>query len=134
VIGGSRQQLLVQFLGESLLLAWCYLVGICIDVLILPIFNQLADKSLSLTYLFDWRLILELVALFSLTVFLAGFYPALVLSGLIRFKLVQGFSMVAGPGYKNRWSFSIHTFILSHYCNACHFIPIQLSHHAETGI
>jgi putative ABC transport system permease protein len=82
VIGGSRQQLLVQFLGESLLLCLgAILLAFTLMSLILPIFNQLADKSLSLSYLFDWRLILELVALFSLTVFLAGFYPALVLSG-----------------------------------------------------
>ena len=82
VMGGSRQQLLVQFLGESLLLCLGAIVlAYALMILILPIFNQLADKSLSLSYLVDWKLILELVALFSLTVFLAGFYPALVLSG-----------------------------------------------------
>lgn len=82
VMGGSRQQLLVQFLGESLLLCLGAIVlAFALMILILPIFNQLADKSLSLSYLVDWKLILELVALFSLTVFLAGFYPALVLSG-----------------------------------------------------
>ena len=49
--------------------------------LILPVFNKLANKSLALSYLFDVKLIAGYILLFILTSLLAGFYPALVLSG-----------------------------------------------------
>jgi putative ABC transport system permease protein len=49
--------------------------------LILPVFNELSNKALSISYLFDAELILVYVFLFLVTSFLAGFYPALILSG-----------------------------------------------------
>lgn len=44
-------------------------------------FNNLANKQLSLSYLFDTQLVLGFASLFLFTGFAAGFYPALVLSG-----------------------------------------------------
>src|SRR6185437_2478390 len=48
---------------------------------VLPVFNTLSNKSLALSYLFDTKLISGYIILFALTTLLAGFYPALVLSG-----------------------------------------------------
>jgi putative ABC transport system permease protein len=48
--------------------------------LVLPIFNQLSNKALAFTYLLDAKLILGYVILFIVTGFLAGFYPALIIS------------------------------------------------------
>jgi putative ABC transport system permease protein len=45
------------------------------------VFNELSNKALSISYLFDAGLILGYITLFLITSFLAGFYPALVLSG-----------------------------------------------------
>jgi len=82
VIGGERQQLIIQFLGESFLLClFSFLLAILIVRLILPLFNNLANKALALSYLFDAKLIAGYVILFFVTGLLAGFYPALVLSG-----------------------------------------------------
>ena len=82
VVGGDRRQLIFQFLGESFVLCFiAFTLAILIVQLILPIFNDLANKSLALSYLFDVKLLGIYIVLFLLTGLLAGFYPALVLSG-----------------------------------------------------
>jgi putative ABC transport system permease protein len=82
VIGGDRRQMIVQFLGESYLLtAIAFIMSILLVIILLPIFNQLSNKALSFTYLLDGKLILTYCILFLVTGFLAGFYPALILSG-----------------------------------------------------
>ncbi len=82
VVGGDRRQLIIQFLGESFLLCIiAFALAIGIVELILPVFNNLSNKSLALSYLFDVKLITGYILLFILTALLAGFYPALVLSG-----------------------------------------------------
>jgi putative ABC transport system permease protein len=81
VVGSSRKQLIFQFLGESFLLCFiAFGMAIVLVQLILPVFNELSNKALSISYLFDTKLILVYVILFLLTSFLAGFYPALILS------------------------------------------------------
>ncbi|MCB0424923.1 MAG: ABC transporter permease, partial [Mangrovimonas sp.] len=81
VVGGERKQLIVQFLGESFLLCFfAFALAIVLVQLALPVFNELSNKVLALSYLFDVKLILGYTALFIVTGLLAGFYPALVLS------------------------------------------------------
>lgn len=82
VIGGDRKQLIMQFLGESFFLCTiAFVLAILLVKLILPVFNDLANKALSLSYLVDAKLIAGYIILFLITGLLAGFYPALVLSG-----------------------------------------------------
>jgi putative ABC transport system permease protein len=82
VAGGSRRQLMIQFLGESYLL--CITASVLSIILVqwaMPIFNQLSHKALSISYLLNARIILGYSSLFLLTGLLAGIYPAFVLSG-----------------------------------------------------
>ena len=82
VVGGERKQLIIQFLGESLLLClFAFSFAVVIVQLILPVFNDLSNKALAISYLFDIKLVAGYILLFLLTAFMAGFYPALVLSG-----------------------------------------------------
>ncbi|GAB4017249.1 ABC transporter permease [Spirosoma koreense] len=82
VVGGARSQLIIQFLGESFLLCFAaFILSIALVELALPTFNQLANKALALSYLFDVRLVGGFIMLFIVTSLLSGFYPALVLSG-----------------------------------------------------
>ncbi len=51
VIGGERRQLIAQFLGESFLLCLlAFALAILIVQLVLPVFNNLANKALALSY------------------------------------------------------------------------------------
>lgn len=82
VIGGQRGQLIAQFLGESFLLSFvAFLLAIVLVQLVLPFFNTVANKALSFSYLLDVKLVAGYIAIFIITGLLAGFYPALVLSG-----------------------------------------------------
>ena len=82
VIGGTRKQLMIQFLSESFILCLiAFSFAIIIVTAVLPVFNQLSNKELSLSYLFNIKLIVGYVTLFIITGLLAGFYPAAVLSG-----------------------------------------------------
>src|SRR6185295_9440186 len=82
VVGGDRAQLIIQFLGESFLLCTiAFALAIGLVQLVLPVFNQLSNKALAISYLFDAKLIGGYILLFFVTGLLAGFYPALVLSG-----------------------------------------------------
>jgi len=82
VVGGERKQLIIQFLGESVLLClFAFSLAVMIVQWILPVFNNLSNKALAISYLFDIKLVAGYFLLFLLTAFLAGFYPALVLSG-----------------------------------------------------
>jgi putative ABC transport system permease protein len=100
VVGGSRAQLMGQFLGESMILAAAAFLLALIEVqLALPVFNQLANKSLALSYLLDARLVATFIGLYLVTGFLAGFYPALVLSGFDPVETLYNRFMPAGKNY-----------------------------------
>jgi putative ABC transport system permease protein len=82
VIGGDRNQLIWQFMGESFLLCTiAFGFALLLVKLILPVFNELSNKALAFSYLFDAKLVATYLLLFLITSILAGFYPALVLSG-----------------------------------------------------
>ncbi len=79
-IGAGRNTLIYQYLGESMLMAFLsLLVALTLVVLLLPQFNQITGKGLSLNL--DANLILALLGITFFTGLLAGSYPALYLSG-----------------------------------------------------
>jgi len=80
VVGSNRSQLFKQFLGESL---WMTLVAGVLAILLvlaaLPLFNNLAQKSLSLDLL-NGKLFLGISAILFFTGLMSGSYPAVILS------------------------------------------------------
>lgn len=116
-IGGQRRSLMVQFLGESLLLTFfAFLMAIALASVLLPLFNTLAEKNLSFSYLLDARLILAYLALFLLTAFLAGLYPALVLSSFKPVEVLSGKFRFTGRNYLSKglivFQFALTTFLI----------------------
>lgn len=100
VVGGGRKQLIVQFLGESFFLCTiAFLLAIILVQLLLPLFNNLANKTLALSYLFDIKLVTGYIALYAATSLLAGFYPALVLSGYNPVQTLYSRFQIAGKNY-----------------------------------
>ncbi len=82
VIGAARASLIFQFIGEALLLClFSVLMAVVLTVLLLPAFNGLTGKQLTVpvTSPLFWMAILALVLV---TGFVAGSYPALFLSSL----------------------------------------------------
>ncbi|CAH0996229.1 hypothetical protein EMA8858_02360 [Emticicia aquatica] len=89
-IGSVRGQLISQFFSESLLVvAFAFVLSILLVQLILPFFNDLSDKKMSILWSNPVFWLLGIV--FSiLTGLIAGSYPALYLSSFQPVKVLKG--------------------------------------------
>jgi len=80
-IGAGRGQLIVQFLSESLLLVLISAIaGLFITKLAIPYINDLTDKQLSFDFNDSPVMIITLLAGVLLTAFMAGIYPAWIIT------------------------------------------------------
>lgn len=83
VFGAARGQLILQFLGEAVLVAVLSLmVALALAEVLLPLFDEFLQRPIALHYTTDWRLLLMLAGVAVATGLVSGSYPALVLSGL----------------------------------------------------
>jgi len=83
VTGATRSQLIFQFLSESMLVAFISLVlSLLLVEILLPGFNNLADKSFSLGNILTGKILWQIISLTALTGFLSGIYPSFLLSSL----------------------------------------------------
>jgi putative ABC transport system permease protein len=117
VSGGTRGQLIAQFLGESLLLnGLAFGIALVLVRLCLPWFSQLAAKELSVSYLFTGSTLSLFAGLLLVNSFLSGFYPALVLSGFHPVKTLYGKFRLTGKNRLGRslivLQFSIAIFLI----------------------
>jgi putative ABC transport system permease protein len=81
VLGATRRQLIIQFVGESMLVAAiATVVGLAITELTLPALNRFLDAQIDLHYLGLDGILLPVVALALLVGFAGGLYPAFYLS------------------------------------------------------
>jgi len=87
-IGASRRSLACQFLSESLLMTtFALILALFITSSVLPEFNHITGKQLTITFSTDFALILSLVLL--ITGLLAGSYPAIYLSAFKPIKVLK---------------------------------------------
>jgi putative ABC transport system permease protein len=90
-IGAGRKQLIVQFICESLLFAAISMVlAIAATWLLLPSLNAFAEKEMIFDVLTNPVVALSVVVVTLLVGIIAGFYPALVLSGFQPVKVLKG--------------------------------------------
>ena len=89
-IGSLRGQLIGQFFSESVLIALCsFALALCIAQLLLPFFDQVSGKTLSI----PWRQPIFWLTGLGFTVatgLIAGSYPALYLSSFQPIKVLKG--------------------------------------------
>ena len=101
VAGSSRADLITQFLTESVLTSFfSLLLAIGIAALLLPLFNQLAGKQMSVWTLFSTWLLPVLIALIILVGCIAGSYPAFYLSSFQPVHVLKG---SIAKGFKSSW-------------------------------
>ncbi|GAB4010023.1 ABC transporter permease [Spirosoma migulaei] len=113
VIGALRSLLAAQFIGEALLFAvLALLVATTLVVVLLPAFNSLTGKDISLQVT-DASLWLLLIGITLVTGLIAGSYPALFLSSLQPVKVLKG-SLTFGSGARLfRQGLVVFQFVLS---------------------
>lgn len=89
--GASRRAVIVQFFGESVLLALISMVfALLIVISILPVFNNISGKELELNSLFSLKFILSMLLVTVLAGFISGIYPALYLSAFRPIRVLKG--------------------------------------------
>src|SRR5688572_28880955 len=90
VIGAQRKNLILQFIGESLVISTISMViALAMVQLLLPFFNILTNKQISLN-LSDINIILILVVVVLFTGIFAGSYPAFFLSSFKPASILKG--------------------------------------------
>jgi len=98
VVGAYRFQLLIQYIGESVLLAFLALVlGLLLVYLLLPAFNQWLGKELSFGFSDHSQFYLILMGVTLGVGLISGSYPALFMSSLKPVSVLRGtFGRIAG--------------------------------------
>ncbi len=90
VVGAQKGLLFRQFLLEAIITTFiAVIIAIILVIFLLPLFNQLTEKKLSL-HMGDPSLIFTLILLTLITGFIAGSYPALFLSSLNPISILKG--------------------------------------------
>jgi putative ABC transport system permease protein len=80
-VGATRPQLIVQFLGEALLMALVSLViALAVVEVLLPLYDAFLNRPISFNYLADWPFLMAILVAAIVAGLLSGVYPALVLS------------------------------------------------------
>jgi len=100
VIGAERRQLILQFMGETVLLAvLSTVIAAAATALVLPSLNSFTGKHISFNP-FTYPLIIPVLLLAGLVVgILAGIYPALVLSGFQPIKVLKGLKITGNNSH-----------------------------------
>ncbi|UZR95661.1 ABC transporter permease [Chondrinema litorale] len=98
VLGGNRFQLILQFMGENLLLCFMALVaGLVIAEVFVPSYSQLWDfLDIKLSYTDNLDFLLFLGALLMVTALFAGSYPALFISKFEPAGILKGSLKLSG--------------------------------------
>ncbi len=108
VIGAEKKQLIFQFLVEAFLLAIIStILGLILAIILLPYFNQLAGRNLYFSSSLYQQIIFLNAGLVIVIGFLAGSYPAFVLSGFRPIEVLKNKIRVGGS---NMFTKSLVTF------------------------
>jgi putative ABC transport system permease protein len=91
VLGSPRNKLIAQFLTESLVTCFLsFAIAIAIVTLLLPLFNQLADKQINASVLSSPVILFGISALLIVVSLISGSYPAFFLSSFQPIKVLKG--------------------------------------------
>jgi putative ABC transport system permease protein len=101
VLGSLRKNLVLQFLTESMLISFIsMMLALAIAALLLPYFNSISGKELTIHAFFAPWLLSSLLFLVIIVGLLAGIYPAFYLSS---FKPVAVLKGKIAAGFKTGW-------------------------------
>ena len=114
VIGARRQQLVQQFLGETVMVALLALsLGLLMANLALPVFQDLVGRELHMMNLLTGPALLVLLSGGVLLGVLAGLYPALLLSGFRPISVLRGQFRHSSRGLRLRQGLVVFQFTVS---------------------
>ncbi|MEP1032010.1 ABC transporter permease [Ekhidna sp.] len=96
-LGSYRQNIITQFLIESLLITFlAIMLAIVISTVALPYFNQLTGRLFDMSDLFSFSNMVSIGVILLIVGFLAGGYPAYIISSFTPLKALRGQMQQAG--------------------------------------
>ncbi|MFT7196181.1 MAG: putative ABC transport system permease protein, partial [Marinoscillum sp.] len=100
VLGGTRQQLIKQFMTENLTVCFLALVmSIGLASILVPLYSSMWEgMNLELNLTEDYRLYIFLTLMLIFTTLLAGFYPSLFISKYKPVNILRGSLSIGGAG------------------------------------
>ena len=123
VTGSTRNQLVAQFLSESLLTALVSVVlSVALMLLLLPAFNSLSGKTFTLQTLLEPFNLMLLVSVALFTGIIGGSYPALYLSGFKPVSILKGSLSKASGNVNLRRSLVVLQFSISMIMLICTWV------------
>lgn len=130
-VGSLRQQLIVQFFGESLVLvAIAFATGLILAQASLDWFNQLAAKQMDIPWANPWFWLIGF-AFIVVTGVIAGSYPALYLSSFQPVKALKGNARLGRASVVPRKALVVLQFTISVALINCTIIILQQVRHAQ---
>jgi putative ABC transport system permease protein len=91
VIGADRKQLILQFTGETILVAFISIViAVIATLIILPSLNSFTGKNIEFNLFANPLLVLLLLGVSMVIGILSGIYPAMVMSGFQPIRVLKG--------------------------------------------
>lgn len=113
-LGAHRTSLITQFLGEAIVIVVvAIMLSLVIVQLILPLFNELTGKIISLSEDNIFFILPTLVAITIVTGLIAGSYPAFYLSSFQPAKVLKGKSMLQSSNSILRKSLVVFQFVIA---------------------
>ncbi len=116
-MGGSRKQLIIQFLSETFLLTLAAtILSVVLTPLILKAFSGFIPKELHFSLTTQPGIITFLLLLMIVVTLLSGFYPALVLSGYKPVLVLKNQAFAGGAQTRKAWlrkSLTISQFVIA---------------------
>lgn len=114
VMGSQRNQLIVQFITESVVIALIALVvSLILIYLLLPAFNSLSSKEMPFGYILQAPVMLSLLGIVLFAGVVGGSYPAFYLSGFNPVNVLKGKLSAKGGSVFFRKSLVVAQFAIS---------------------
>ncbi|WP_373523880.1 ABC transporter permease [Aquiflexum sp.] len=114
VVGSSRMALITQFMTEAFVLTVIgLLIALFLSSAVMPVFNELVNKTYNLESFLKLEILLGIMALLLLISLLAGYYPSLHLSALQPVKILKGKFTPGGSGLNLRKTLVVFQFFIS---------------------
>ena len=113
-LGSSKKQLVIQYLGETFILTVsAAILSLFMATFLLRVFADFIPSGLSMGLLQNPVLIVSLIGLLILIAFLAGFYPALILSKYKPVSVLKNQSVLDGDKGSLRKFLTVFQFVIA---------------------
>ncbi|MDT3405154.1 ABC transporter permease [Mucilaginibacter terrae] len=118
-IGGTRQQLIGQFLTETFLLTLvAAVVSAGLSYFLLQLFSGFIPKGVVFTQIFSPGMLLFMLLLITVVSITSGLYPAFVMSGYRPVQVLKGAGKIAevrGSSFSMRKSLTVSQFVIAQF-------------------